>query len=84
MNEYDVPPDATVYECPYCGAPFPKERSRTLHEGLEHADRLDDAEREAVEAAAEAEFDDIRRFRLIALGALVAIYFGFLFVYAAV
>jgi len=77
-----VPPDATAHECPYCGRPFPRERARTLHVGLDHPDRADDDEIEAFRAAYRDERDGLRRFQLLALAVLVALYFGFLFAYA--
>ncbi|WP_313694651.1 DUF7410 domain-containing protein [Halorarum halobium] len=77
----DVPADATVYECPRCGAPFARERHRDLHVGLDHGD-LSEAERAAYDAASEGEAADLRRFQILALGALVLLYFGFLFTYA--
>lgn len=76
----DAPADAP--RCSYCGTPFPAERLRDLHRGIEHYDRLDDAEREAYEDAYLAEGEDLRSFRLRALGALVVLYFGFLMSYA--
>ncbi|MFC4356696.1 C2H2-type zinc finger protein [Halobium salinum] len=78
----DVPSDATPHVCEHCGQPFPEERHLVLHRGLEHYGRLDEAEREAFAEAYESEGAEIRRFRLLALGALVLLYFGFLFMYA--
>ena len=52
--------------------------------GHEHRDELDDDRLAAFEEAYEAEQDEIRLFRLKALGALVLLYFGFLMVYAVV
>ncbi len=80
MNE-DVPTDAP--RCPHCGEPFPTERLRDLHVGYEHEGVSDD-EREAFETAYRSETDDIRRFRLKVVGALVLLYFGLLFVYVGV
>ncbi|MFC6726218.1 C2H2-type zinc finger protein [Halobium palmae] len=81
--DVDVPDGAKSHVCEHCGHPFPEERYRTLHAGLEHYDRLDDDEREAFGEAYEAEGAEIRRFRLLALAALLLLYFGFLFMYAA-
>lgn len=78
----DAPADAP--RCSYCGEPFPDERLRTLHRGLEHYEELDDAEREAYEEAYLEENEDLRSFRLRALAALVVLYFGFLMIYAVV
>ena len=80
--DLDVPEDATTYACPRCGAPFARERHRDLHLGLAHAD-LTEGERAAYAAASEDERADLRRFRIVALGMLVLLYFGFLFAYAA-
>jgi len=82
MTDSDIPEDAP--RCSHCGEPFPTERLRALHRGLEHPDSLDDAERAAFEDAYRGEGDDIRSFRLRALAALVALYFGFLMTYAVV
>lgn len=78
----DVPPGATPHVCEYCGQPFPERRYLVLHHGLDHYGRLTEAEREAFAEAYESEGAEIRRFRLVALAALVLLYFGFLFLYA--
>ncbi|WP_159667551.1 DUF7410 domain-containing protein [Halobaculum saliterrae] len=80
-DPYEVPPDATAFACPRCGRPFARERHRDLHLGADHRD-LDDDERAAYEDAREAETDDLRRFRIVSLGTLVLLYFGFLLLYA--
>ena len=82
-DAYAVPSDAPVVECPRCGRPFARERHRDLHVGVDHAD-LDADERAAYEAASEDERAELRRFRIVSLGLLVALYFGFLFLYAVV
>lgn len=82
--ETDVPPDATPYVCDYCGQPFARETHLALHRGLEHASSLSEEERAAYEDAHDEEVDDLRRFRLLALAALVMLYFGFLMTYAVV
>jgi hypothetical protein len=81
-NDVDVPPDAPVYACDRCGRPFAAESRLALHRGLAHRTDLSPAEREAFEAARDEEVADLRRFRLLALAALVLLYFGFLFAYA--
>lgn len=81
-TETDVPPGADAHVCDRCGQPFAREEYRTLHLGLAHYDRLSGAERERFEAAYAEERADIRRFRIVALGLLVLLYFGFLFAYA--
>ncbi|WP_435124897.1 DUF7410 domain-containing protein [Halobaculum sp. D14] len=80
--DHVVPSDADRYDCPYCGDVFARERPRDLHRGLAHPDHLGDAERAAYDDAAAAEADDLRRFRIVGLGLLVLLYFGFLFLYA--
>jgi hypothetical protein len=79
-----VPPGAEVHECAYCGRPFADAAYLALHRGLAHTRTITDAEWAAYEAARDAEDDEIRRYRIVALGLLVLVYFGFLFVYAAV
>ncbi|MGM0590763.1 MAG: DUF7410 domain-containing protein [Halobacteriota archaeon] len=81
-TEFDVPPDATVYDCEYCGRPFTREDYCALHRGLAHPDRLSADQRVAFDDVFEGESADLRRFRLVSLGALVLLYFGFLFAYA--
>lgn len=81
-SEYAVPPGADAYVCQYCGAPFATEEYLTLHRGLDHYGALDEAEREAFERAYDDEQAAIGRFRIVALGALVLLYFGLLFAYA--
>jgi len=82
-RDADVPPDATPHVCERCGHPFTAESRLALHRGLAHTE-LTPEEREAFEAAREEEEADLRRFRLLALAALVALYFGFLMTYAVV
>ncbi|WP_228546448.1 C2H2-type zinc finger protein [Halegenticoccus tardaugens] len=77
-----VPDGEQAYECPDCGRPFAREKHLALHRGLDHAGSLDEAEREAFYEAYDEEEAEIRRFRIVALGALVLVYFGFLFAYA--
>lgn len=77
-----VPADAEVYTCERCGERFPRARHRDLHRGLVHGDDLTEAEREAYATASADEHADLRRFRLVSLGLLVLIYFGFLLLYA--
>jgi hypothetical protein len=79
-----VPPDATAHVCERCGRPFADEGYLALHRGLAHADDLSTAELEAFRDARDREEADLQRFRLIALGALVVLYFGFLMTYAVV
>ncbi|MFB6224083.1 MAG: C2H2-type zinc finger protein [Haloarcula sp.] len=83
-DDYDVPPDATAYDCSYCGRPFARESWLALHRGLAHPNELDEEEVEAFRAAHEDEEEALSTFRLQALGALVLIYFFLLMVYALV
>jgi hypothetical protein len=78
-----VPTDATAHVCDRCDRPFVNETQLALHRGLDHDDLSAD-ERAAFEAAREEEVADLRRFRLLALAALVFLYFGFLMTYAVV
>ncbi|ESP87625.1 hypothetical protein [Candidatus Halobonum tyrrellensis] len=80
--ELDVPADADVFACERCDERFPRARHLDLHRGLAHADDLTETEREAYAAASADEHADLRRFRLVSLGLLVLIYFGFLLLYA--
>ena len=80
--EYD--PGPATHECDYCGRPFTSEELLALHRGHTHPEELSAAELAAFEAAYEAEEEAIRLFRLKAIGLLVALYFGFLIVYAVV
>lgn len=68
--------------CKYCGRPFAAQDRLDLHRGLAHDGVLDESEKEAFEAARANEKDDLRMFRLKALGMIVILYFGFLFLYA--
>jgi hypothetical protein len=81
--EYDAA-DGEAVVCDRCGQPFTSEMLLALHRGQIHADDLTAAEREAFETAYDDEQEQIRRFRLKALGSLILIYFGFLMVYALV
>ncbi|WP_236639786.1 DUF7410 domain-containing protein [Salinigranum halophilum] len=82
--ETDVPEGGPVYRCAYCGRPFTEESYLVLHRGLAHGDVVTADEREAFEAAYAEENASLQRFRIIALGLLVLLYFGFLFVFAVV
>ncbi|MBX0324624.1 C2H2-type zinc finger protein [Halomicroarcula sp. F13] len=83
-HDYDVPADAPAYECAYCDRPFAREEWLALHRGLDHPDELDDDEVAAFRAAYAEEEEELGTFRLQALGALVAIYFVLLMIYALV
>lgn len=76
--------DESAVRCPYCGHPFHERRLRTLHCGLEHPDQLSDEDQAAFERSYLKESEEIRRFRLYAIGAVVVVYFVMLFLYAVV
>ena len=79
----EVPPEETPARvCEYCEQPFRTTERLVLHKGLEHPHVLAEPEREAFFAARADEEDDLRMLRVKALGMLVLIYFGFLFLYA--
>ncbi|ATW89710.1 hypothetical protein halTADL_3007 [Halohasta litchfieldiae] len=80
--ETDVPVDETPVVCPYCEFELTDDKQYRLHLGLEHYQALTDDEREAFKKAYTEEEKSLNRFRIVALGALVALYFGFLLVYA--
>lgn len=80
--ETEVPPGETPEICDRCGRPLRTERLLALHLGLDHYADLEEPEREAFREAYREEEADIRRFRIVALGALVLLYFGFLIIYA--
>ena len=82
--ETSVPDGAAVHRCAYCDRPFATASYLALHRGLAHADQLSGTEREAFGAAYEDEQSELGRFRLVALGLLVLLYFGFLFTFAVV
>jgi hypothetical protein len=81
--ETDAPPDARAVVCDRCGRPFARESYLALHRGLAHEDDLTPDEQSAYRTAVDEETAQLRRFRIVALGALVLLYFGFLFAYAA-
>ncbi|MFC6975968.1 C2H2-type zinc finger protein [Halomicroarcula sp. GCM10025709] len=81
---YDVPDDETPVTCAYCGQPYAREEWLAIHHGWAHPGDLSDEEADAFRAAHDAEETEIREFRLRALGALVAIYFVLLMIYALV
>jgi hypothetical protein len=82
--DYEVPANAPVYECGYCGRPFAREEHLDLHRGLDHPADLTDDEVAAFRAAHADEEESLDTFRLKALGSLVLLYFGLLMVYALV
>jgi hypothetical protein len=71
--------DAAV--CVYCGRRFVREDHLALHRGLDHADAITDAERDAFESARAEECEALRLFRLKAVFVLVVLYFLFFVAY---
>ena len=82
LPETHVPDDDEPVVCPYCGFELTDGTQYRLHLGLEHYGSLTDAEREQFKQTYTNEEETLNRFRIIALGGLVALYFGFLVVYA--
>ncbi len=80
--ETDVPANATPIVCEHCGFELTDEKQYRLHLGLEHYGQLSEADRQTFRETYHEEEADLNRFRIIALGALVMLYFGFLIVYA--
>ncbi|MFD1589243.1 C2H2-type zinc finger protein [Halorientalis brevis] len=83
-EQYTVPTGDDAFVCEYCGAPFATEEYHSLHLGLQHGASLTDDQRDAFEAAATDEAEELKLFRLKALGLLVLLYFGLLMTYAVV
>jgi hypothetical protein len=80
--ETRVPDDETPQVCPYCGFKLPTDDQYRLHLGLNHYAQLDQADQQAFRESYRQEADALTRFRIIALGGLVMLYFGFLLIYA--
>ncbi|MFW5919633.1 MAG: DUF7410 domain-containing protein [Halanaeroarchaeum sp.] len=76
--------DESVHHCPYCDREERTERLLSLHVGEEHWEEASKTERDRYREAYEAESEALWRFRLLAAGALVILYFGFLFAYSIV
>ncbi|EJN60130.1 hypothetical protein SAMN04487950_2484 [Halogranum rubrum] len=74
-------PDA-AYICATCGQAYPTETLLIHHRGIRHPDDLSETELEQYHEAYAEEEATLRRFRIIALGGIVLLYFGFLFMYA--
>lgn len=82
LPETSVPADETPVVCPYCGFELAADKQQRLHLGLEHYAELSDDERDVFKRTYTGEETALNRFRILALGGLVALYFGFLVVYA--
>ncbi|SEO97842.1 hypothetical protein SAMN04487948_109118 [Halogranum amylolyticum] len=77
-------PDAAdaPYRCDICGGAYPTETLLIHHRGVRHPDELSETELDQYRDAYEEEESQLRRFRIVALGGIVLLYFGFLFMYA--
>ena len=73
-------PDST-YRCDICGRRFYAADHDILHRGVRHPETMTKDEQDAYREAYRAEAAAIRSFRIRALGVLVVLYFGFLFLY---
>lgn len=69
------------YRCGICGRRFYTLDHHILHCGVRHPEAMTKDERDAYREAYVAESAAIRSFRIRALGVLVVLYFGFLFLY---
>ncbi|SDM21954.1 hypothetical protein SAMN04487949_1317 [Halogranum gelatinilyticum] len=69
--------------CETCGGAYPTATLLIHHRGVRHPNDLDEAELERYRDAYAEEEATLRRFRIIALGGLVLLYFSFLFMYAS-
>lgn len=79
-----VPDGETPVRCPECARPFRTERLRALHVGDAHDAEWSADQREAYEAALEAEREDLFVYHLKAVAGLVAVYAFFFLAYLAV
>ncbi|MGQ4555130.1 DNA-binding protein [Halobellus sp. GM3] len=70
-----------AHVCDVCERAFHTEDLLVLHRGVRHPEALDAAERDAYREVYAEEERAIRSFRIRALGILVLLYFGFLFLY---
>lgn len=71
---FDVPEDHVTVECSHCGRPFASEHQRDLHRGEVHGDAVDDAERDAYDAAIDEERDQLWMYHFKAVVVLLVIY----------
>jgi hypothetical protein len=73
--ETDVRADESVVAtCPHCGRPFADAEARDLHVGEHHGDACSASERDAYEAARDAERDALFYFHLRVVAALGVLY----------
>ncbi|ERG95067.1 hypothetical protein [Haloquadratum walsbyi] len=69
------------YICDVCGRHFYTADNHILHRGIRHPAVMTKDEQNAYREAYSTEEAAIRSFRIRALGVLVVLYFGFLFLY---
>lgn len=81
--EFDLDGVDSVERCPRCDRPFRTGRQRDLHLGETHDD-LDEAERAAYEAAAEAESDELFFFHMKVVVLLGVLYSSTVLLYTAI
>lgn len=81
--ETDLDGVEEVHRCPRCDRPFRRERQRDLHLGEAH-EELSEQEREAYEAASEAESDELFFFHLKIVVALGVLYSSTVLLYTAI
>jgi hypothetical protein len=74
---------ATV-RCPYCDRPFASDRLRAIHLGEVHPGACTDAERAAYERALDEEGDELFRYHVKVIAALVVLTFGLVYAYVFV
>jgi hypothetical protein len=79
---YTVRTDDEHVACEYCGAPFADDDLLALHRGVEHEGRLTADQRDAFEAAYDAETEDLKLFRLQAIAVLIVLYFVLLMAFS--
>ena len=83
--EMAVPPDETPSaRCPYCDRPFATEQLCVLHLGDSHQDEWTETEREEYEDAYRSESDALFIYHLKVIGALVVLFFAFMYTYVFV
>jgi hypothetical protein len=80
----EVPEGEEPIQCPYCDRPFASVSRRDLHVGEVHADAMTEDEREAYDAAVEAETDEMWLYHFKVVVVLLALYMvtGLLFLIA--
>jgi len=82
-EESDGTPDGGE-PCPYCARTLSTARLLALHVGEVHGDDCTGAERDAYERAREAESNELFRYHVKVIAALVVITFGLIYTYVIV